>query len=99
MNTTTFIYIALNSRVDFWNKEIQKLNPDPILHALYSKDTLCEVDDPHDILTSFLTEEVLNKFDSNKAPPHKLELKVGDICYLYRTICKSDGYVICDNNT
>jgi len=59
-------------------------------------DKLCEVDDPHDTLSSMLSEEVLNNFDHSGNPPHKLNLKVNDICIVLRNINKRAGLT---NNT
>ena len=55
-------------------------------HTYSSADKLCVVDDPKDIISQMLTDEMLNKFENEKAPPHKLTLCVGDICYLLRTM-------------
>ena len=74
-----------------WNTEVQKLNVANSIVKLYSSDTLCEVDDPKGYLAKFLDEEVLNNFNNRDVPPHELNLKVGDICFLLRTISKTDG--------
>jgi hypothetical protein len=79
-----------NKDVDEWNTKIQTLNSnEPI--SLFSKDNLCEVDDPHGILTKMLTKEVLHQFNNNSSPPHELILKVGDICIITRNIAKREG--------
>ena len=89
------ILAATNKLVDEWNSKIQAMNPSP-LHSLYSVDKLCEVDDPHNTLSSMLSEEVLNTFDHSGNPPHKLNLKVNDICIVLRNLNKRAGLT---NNT
>jgi len=42
------------------------------------------VDNPHNTLSSTLLEEVLHNFDHSGNPPHKLNLKVNDICLVRR---------------
>jgi hypothetical protein len=79
-----------NKDVDEWNSKIQKLNPNESV-SLFSKDNLCEVDDPHGILSKMLTTEVLHQFNNNSSPPHELILKVGDICIITRNIAKRQG--------
>ena len=79
-----------NKDVDNWNAEIQNLNQnEPI--SLFSKDNLCEVDDPHGILNNMLSKEVLHNFNNNSTPPHELKLKIGDICIITRNIAKRQG--------
>ena len=51
-----------------------------------SSDVLNAVDDPRDIISNMLLSEMLNTFNSKKAPPHILKLCIGDICYLMRTL-------------
>jgi len=92
------ILATTNSQVDAWNELIQKMNPnfekigvDRTLACKYlSNDTLGEVDDPHDRISEMLTDELLNEATSKEAPPHELTLCVGDICYLLRTLSRSD---------
>ena len=79
-----------NKDVDDWNTKIQKLNPNESI-SLFSKDNLCEVDDPNGILGKMLTTEVLNQFNNNSSPPHELILKIGDICIITRNIAKKQG--------
>ena len=62
-------------------------NNGPVKCRTYSSaDKLNAVDDPNDIISQMLTDEMLNKFENDKAPPHQLTLCVGDICYLLRTL-------------
>jgi hypothetical protein len=84
-------FLAISNKdVDEWNTKIQQLNPNEAI-SLFSKDNLCEVDDPHGILNTMLTKEVLQQFKSNSSPPHELILKVGDICIITRNIAKRQG--------
>ena len=84
-----------NKEVDHWNERMQELNLNQMEH-LYSKDKLSEVDDPHNILSAMLTEDILHKFNNNSVPPHELKLKCGDICIITRNIAKKEGLT---NNT
>jgi len=90
-NSIQRAFLAItNKDVDEWNSKIQSLNSnEPI--SLFSKDNLCEVDDPHGILSKMLTKEVLKQFNNNSTPPHELILKVGDICIITRNIAKREG--------
>jgi hypothetical protein len=74
-----------NERVDFWNAELQKLNPNQ-LHCLRSHDYFADVDDDSHVLKSLLNDSVLNKLKDNKTPDHLLNLKEGDICLLTRAL-------------
>ena len=38
-----------------------------------------------------VSEDVMNRFNENGAPPHRLELKVNDICILLRHVDKKAG--------
>jgi hypothetical protein len=40
---------------------------------LHSKDTFGEVDDPHGVLATMMTEDILNKLGNSGIPPHILE--------------------------
>ena len=90
-NAQECAFLAItNKDVDEWNTKIQALNTnEPV--SLYSKDNLCEVDDPYGILSKMLTKEVLHQFNNNSSPPHELILKVGDICIITRNIAKKQG--------
>ena len=55
-----------------------------------SNDKLADVDDPRDVISGMLSEELLNECNSKDAPPHELKLAVGDICYLLRTLSRKD---------
>ena len=57
-----------NKDVDPWNAKIQKYNPNESI-SLFSKDKLCKVDDPNQIL----------QFNYKLFPPHELKLKCRDI--------------------
>jgi hypothetical protein len=92
---TSTILAATNQRVDEWNEIVQLLNPSP-LYTIFSNDTLSEVDDPHGYLKGMLTTSVLNTMNHNSVPPHKLNLKVNDICLITRNLSKRYGLA---NNT
>ena len=89
------ILAATNKQVEKWNEAIQnrlETTESPI-SVLESKDELCEADDPHGLLHSMLTDDVLNNFNSDRVPPHQLRLRVGDICLLMRTIDRQEKLV------
>jgi len=94
-NVSRAILAVTNKDVDHWNKRIQELNSNQIVN-LFSKDKLCEVDDPHNILHNMLTEDILHQFNNNSVPPHELQLKCGDTCIITRNIAKKEGLT---NNT
>jgi ATP-dependent DNA helicase PIF1 len=93
--TSCCIIAATNERVDFWNNLVQNMNPQQKWNLL-SKDQFGEVDDPNGILSSMMTEDILNQFGNNGVPPHNLQLKVGDICIILRNLSVRDGL---QNNT
>ena len=89
MHTKT-ILAATNRQIDDWNSIVQKMNPNysdyqetPKCLISFSSDVLSAVDDPRDVISRMLTTEMLNRFNSDKSPPHILKLCVGGICYLY----------------
>jgi len=84
------ILAVTNKQVDYWNTEVQKLNPNE-KHTLYSYDTFHEVDDPHGYIQEMITEEIMNKFSDNQAPTYQLELKINDICILLGNYNREDG--------
>ena len=81
------ILAGTNEEVDEWNNEVQHLNLFPLV-SLVSHDELAESDDPHDILRSMLTEDVLNNYNKNGVPPHVLNLKLNDTCIILRNLNK-----------
>jgi energy-coupling factor transporter ATP-binding protein EcfA2 len=89
------ILAATNQQVDQWNSIVQDMNPSQ-LFELKSKDSLCEVDDPHGHIERMLSNTVLNNFQHVSAPSHQLLLKVGDICLITRNLSKAYGLA---NNT
>jgi len=89
------ILAGTNEEVDEWNHEVQKLNTFPLI-TLASHDELAESDDPHNILRSMLTDDVLNSYNKNGVPPHTLNLKVNDTCIILRNLNKKEGLT---NNT
>jgi hypothetical protein len=86
----------MHAQVDMWNEIIQKLNPscvndDPNRCREYlSYDKLGEVDDPRDVISSMLSEEILNEANCKGSPPHALKLAVNDICYLLYNLSRKD---------
>ena len=92
---TTTILCGTNKIVDFWNSKLSAKNPMKEFF-LYSRDTLCEVDDPNNILKGLLNEDVLNGMNHKGVPPHLLKLKVNDICFITRNLCNFEALT---NNT
>jgi len=88
--TTSSILAATNERGDMWNKTIQDMNPSRA-HLLKSKDFMCDVDDPYNILCNAMTEAALNSITKTSIPDHVLELKVGDIALILRSLSKASG--------
>ena len=89
------ILCATNKSVNKWNEKIQSYNPEKA-YEIKSEDSFDCVDDPHNILTNMITTEVLNEYNVNNVPTHKLILKVNDICFIMRNLFKKDGLT---NNT
>ena len=87
----TVVFLATNKLVDDWNEKIQTMNPNPSTELL-SEDVLHECDDPHQIIANMIDDNVLNQFEENGIPPHKLTLKVEDIVILMRHIDKTNGF-------
>jgi ATP-dependent DNA helicase PIF1 len=90
------VLATTNALVDEWNEIIAALNPNPEHEPLYSKDTFADVDDDHGHLKQMISDEVLQKYNTNDVPPHKLILKVGDVCLIMRNLNVDDGVT---NNT
>jgi hypothetical protein len=84
------ILATTNESVDEWNSIVQNLN-DNETNSLYSVDTFDEVDDPKHIIRGMITEDVMNRYSEHGSPPHKLDLKINDICILLRHVDKSRG--------
>ena len=92
------ILAATNIQIDQWNCVVQQQNPNysenendfsnTNCKTYLSSDVLNAVDDPRDIISGMLSEEMLNKYNSDKSPPHKITLCIGDICYLMRTLSR-----------
>lgn len=74
-----------NASVDRWNAIAQGMNPSEE-HILKSKDCFSEVDDINGHLKDMMSTTMLNGFNNNGVPSHKLFLKVGDICLITRAI-------------
>ena len=82
------ILCATNSSVATWNDLIQKYNPNEE-HKFYSNDTFDMVDDPKNVLHNMITPNVLNRYNNNSVPAHKLVLKENDICFIMRNLFKN----------
>ena len=78
---------ATNDIVDKWNTLIQNLDPEETV-SLRSHDFLCEVGDPRGLLSSMLSDDVLNRYDTTEVPRNNVQLKVDDICLLYIVVFK-----------
>ena len=72
--TGSTILAGSNKRVDDWNDRISAMNGESEI-ILFSRDHLCEVDDPFLYLEGMVTTEVLNAFTKKSVPPHILKLK------------------------
>ena len=59
-------------------------------YLLLSANELADVDDPHGYLNSMLNQDTLAYYDKPGVPEHQLKLRVGDICFLLRTISKKN---------
>ncbi len=68
-----------------WVDITQGMNPSEE-HILKSKDCFSEVDDINGHLKDMMSTTMLNGFNNNGVPSHKLFLKVGDICLITRAI-------------
>jgi len=89
------ILCATNKSVNKWNEKIQSYNPEKE-HVFLSEDSFECVDDPNEVLANMITTEVLNEYNVNNVPQHKLIFKVNDICFIMRNLFKKDGLT---NNT
>ena len=87
--TNRAILAPTNIQCDEWNKVIQSLNPNNP-KTMLSSNELDEFDDPHGIIDSMLNNDSLEYYNKPGIPVHQLILKVGDICFLLRTISKKD---------
>jgi hypothetical protein len=88
--TSNCILAVTNKQVDTWNTNIQSLNHQT-MRTLVSNDSFNEIDDPNDFIKGMITEEVMNAYTENSAPPHILYLKVDDICILLRNVDINKG--------
>jgi len=80
------ILASTNNAVDEWNERVQTFNNSRDIFQLSSNDSLADVDDPHGYLCRTLSDEILNKFNSNGVPKHILKLKINDICIVLRAM-------------
>jgi ATP-dependent DNA helicase PIF1 len=79
------ILCSNNESADRWNAIVQRMNMSTE-YKLMLRDSFEEVDDQNGHLKKMLTKAVLNKFQKNGVPNHKLILKTGDICLITRAI-------------
>jgi hypothetical protein len=90
------VLAATNKQVEQWNSYFQDLNTNQAIH-FYSKDNMCEVDDPHNYLSKMIDNLVVKEsFHDDTVPPYDLKLKLGDICILLRHVDRRGGL---PNNT
>jgi hypothetical protein len=80
------ILASTNNAVDEWNERVQTFNNSRDIFQLSSNDSLADVDDPYGYLDRTLSDEILNKFNSNGVPKHILKLKINDICIVLRAM-------------
>lgn len=89
------ILAATNEDGDEWNALVQDMNPN-LSKEYFSADVFDNVDDEKGFVREMMTTEALNGFNKNGCPPHKLNLKVNDICIILRNLNKREGLT---NNT
>jgi hypothetical protein len=83
------ILSTLNKDVNEWNDAIQNLNTNPLM-TLLSANQLADVDDQNGVLRGMLNFNTLQFWNKPGVPKHDLKLKVGDICFLMRSLYKKD---------
>lgn len=86
------ILCSTNVRCDYWNDIIQRLNQQA-LNNLYSANTFADIDDDRGNLNDLLNSDTLEYYSKPGIPFHVLKLKVGDICFLMRTLSKKEQLV------
>jgi len=84
-----------NESVDIWNTKVQQLNPNQSV-TLVAANKFKDTDDPHGILKSMLTDDACMFYRQNGVPDHLITLKVGDICFVTRTLNRKEKLA---NNT
>ena len=89
------ILCATNKSVNEWNNLIQSYNSEKE-HTLYSYNSFDMVDDVNNTIKAMITPHVLQSYNESNVPPHKLVLKVNDICFIMRNLNKKEGLT---NNT
>lgn len=89
------ILCATNDDVDEWNSIVQAMNPnEPV--TLIAANQFKDTDDPHGILKNMLTEDACMFYRQNGVPDHRITLKVGDLCFVTRTLNRKEKLA---NNT
>jgi len=64
--------------------------------VLWAKNEFSQVDDEFGFLKRMITDTVFDKYNSYSIPPHRLTLKVDDICIILRNLNIEEGIA---NNT
>ena len=89
------VLCATNEDVDEWNSTVQDLNPN-VPRTYVSHNEFKDIDDPKGILKSMLTEDACMFYHQNGVPDHRMTFKVGDICFVMRTLNRKEKLA---NNT
>ena len=79
------ILATTNKKVDYWNKMVGDLNPNPT-HIQKSEDSFADLDDDYGYLRELINDKVLDKYQSPNVPNHSLECKVDDVMILLRNL-------------
>jgi len=87
--SNTAILCATNERVDWWNAQIHQLNMNATVE-LKSTDIFNDIDDKKGHLQKILSSALLDTINESGVPPHRLQLKVGDICLVTRCLKAND---------
>jgi len=87
--SNTAILCATNERVDWWNGIIHELNENEGVELL-STDIFNDIDDRRGHLRKLLTSSLLDTVNAKGVPPHRLLLKIGDICLVTRCLKAND---------
>lgn len=81
------ILTVTNKSADVWNEAIQAMNTFSMVHTFVSTDNFCEVDDPNGYIHNNMKEDkIFDIFNHNGVPPHRLSLKINDVCIVLRAL-------------
>ena len=83
------ILCSKNTRCDYWNTIVQKLNEES-MKFLFSANIFADVDNDKGFLNDLLNLDTLEYYKKPGIPYHELQLKVGDICFLMRSLSKKE---------